>query len=157
MSWLFNNLQKKMQLIAVFCLLGMTTITGLDIIGRYFNIPIFGSEEMVSLIAVLSIAFILPLAHTQRSHIRVEILFRILPKTWQRLLKALSGILSIILFSAISWRLILYGIAKHKSGVVTMNLEFPETGIILVLAAAFIIVTGMMLLDLIKILVKGEN
>ena len=156
MNGLFNNLQKKMQLIAVFCLLGMTAITGLDILGRYFDRPIFGSEEIVSLLAVLSIAFILPLSHTQRSHIRVEILFRILPKTWQRLLKIVSGILSIILFSAISWRLVLYAISKHKSGVVTMNLEIPEMGIILVLATAFLIVTGMMLLDLIKIFDKGD-
>lgn len=157
MICILDKLQSCMKMLAVFCLLGMTAVTGLDIVGRYFGYPIFGSEEIVSILAVLSIAFILPLAHTQKSHIRVEILFRILPDTWQFFLKILSSTLSLILFLAISWRLALYAIAKHKSGVVTMNLEIPEIGFILVLAFCFLNVSGMMVMDLTKILFKRQD
>ena len=143
-------------MIAVFCLLGMTAITGIDIIGRYFNHPIFGSEELVSILAVLGLAFILPLSHRERSHIRVEIVFRLLPKIWQKILRIFGCCLSIILFAAIAWRMVLYAMAKQKSGVVTMNLEIPETGFILILAVCFLVVTCMMAFDLIQYFKREE-
>ena len=60
---------------AGLCLLGMVPLTTADVVGSQFGYPILGSEEIVSLLGSLVIAFSMPFAQVEKSHIGVDLLY----------------------------------------------------------------------------------
>ena len=59
------------------CLVGMMLLTCVDVIGRKFGHPVFGSVELVGFMATLAVAFALPYTHQVRAHIGVEVLVQV--------------------------------------------------------------------------------
>lgn len=139
------------------CLMGMALVTGADIFGRAaFNSPIFGSEEIVSLLSVLAVALALPYAHVMESHISVEIFIRHFPKGARRAVIFAVNIVLFVFFSIICWRLVEYALSTHVSGVVTMNLQIPKYIVIAALACGFLAFALCILADLVKALTGEE-
>ena len=61
---LLEKSHRMMRGVASVCLLCMALITCTDVILRSaINQPIFGSEEIVSIFAIMTIGFALPFAH----------------------------------------------------------------------------------------------
>lgn len=129
---------RVMRVGAAVALFAMALITGADVVGRAaYNTPLFGSEEMVSILAVLTIGLSLPYALRQNAHIGVEVVFRRFSKKTRVALYALTNAASAALFAVVAWRMALYGLTMRKVGVVSMNLGWQTYWVLFVLAGCF--------------------
>lgn len=146
LSWILARL----NMLGAVCLVGMMLLTCVDVVGRFFSHPVFGSVELVGFMATMTVAFALPYTHQEKGHIGVELLVQTLSSKTQRLIDIVTGILSLGLFILVTWRMIVYGQTMQKSGEVSMNLELPEYIIIYMVAFCFFIFVLSLFRDIIK-------
>ena len=81
MSRIFKILDKftnLLKFIGALALTIMMLLTVVDVIGRYFKYPIFGSVELVGFLATIIVAAALPYTYKVEGHVGVEILVRLL-------------------------------------------------------------------------------
>jgi len=128
-----------MKVAGMICLVGMTLLTCLDVIGRFFGHPVFGSVELVGFMATLAVAAALPYTHQMRGHIGVEILLRLFSKRVQTTIELGTNCLSLFLVALITWRMAVYANTILASGEVSMSLEFPEYMIIYLVSFCFLV------------------
>lgn len=128
-------------MVGALCLFGMVALTCVDVVGRYFKHPLFGSVELVTFLGVLAVAMALPFTHESKGHIGVELFVRRLPRKSRGVIDLVTGILSLGLFALVTWRMLVYAIKMMRSGEVSMNLELPEYAIIFVVACCFVVFT----------------
>jgi len=147
----------KMKIIGAACLVGMTFVTCADVVGRALGHPIFGSVEIVGFMATLAVVMAMPYTHQVQGHIGVEILVRLFSEKTQTIIDICTGIVSLILFSVISWRMAVYAHTMQESGEVSMNLELPEHAIITVTAFCLVVFTLIILEDVIVNIGKLKN
>ncbi|MFP4034653.1 MAG: TRAP transporter small permease [Desulfovermiculus sp.] len=132
-------ISRKMLLVGGFFLVAMMALTCMDVIGRMFRHPVFGSYELISFMAAVVVAATLPDAHSEKRHIGVEIVVNKLSPKVQNVFELVTNILSLALFSLVTWRLVKYGLSMKKSGEVSMNLKLPEYIIIFVVGFGFLV------------------
>jgi len=140
----------KMKLVGAACLVGMTFLTCADVVGRAFGYPIFGSVEIVGFMATLAIVMALPYTHQVNGHIGVELFVRLLSEKTQTIIDICTGVLSLVLFALVTWRMAVYARTMHESGEVSMNLELPEHLIIYATAICLFVFTLNILQSVIK-------
>ena len=140
----------KMKIIGAVCLVGMMLLTCVDVVGRAFGHPIFGSVEIVGFMATLAVVMAMPYTHQVQGHIGVEILVRLFSEKTQTIIDICTGIVSLALFAVVTWRMTVYANTMKKSGEVSMNLELPEHFIIYVTAVCLLIFTMIILRDIIN-------
>jgi TRAP-type C4-dicarboxylate transport system permease small subunit len=141
-----------MRVAGCLCLLAMAMLTVADITGRLNQSPIFGSEEVVSFLAVLALGLGLPYTHAHRSHIGVEVFVQLLSTRTRRRLKVFRELLSVLFFALVTVMLGLFARDKQLSGEVSMTLGLPEHLLIYVLSGCFALTTLAMLVDLLQFL-----
>jgi TRAP-type C4-dicarboxylate transport system permease small subunit len=152
-----ERLEVGMRIIAACCLFGMALLTGADVGMRgVFNSPIFGCEEIVSILGVIAVGFALPYAHFQKSHIGVEILVRRFSRKTRNIITLVTNTTLLGLMGLVSWRMFLYARTLGKSGEVSMNLELPEYYVVYVLAFGFLVYSICLLRDIINFF-KGNE
>ena len=140
----------KMKIIGAACLVGMMLLTCVDVVGRAFGHPIFGSVEIVGFMATLAVVMAMPYTHQVQGHIGVEIVVRLFSEKTQTIIGICTGIVSLILFAVVTWRMTVYANTMKASGEVSMNLELPEHLVIYVTAVCLLIFTLIILQDLIN-------
>jgi TRAP-type C4-dicarboxylate transport system permease small subunit len=145
-----QSLLDKMKIIGAGCLVGMTLLTCVDVVGRAFGHPVFGSVEIVGFMATLAVVMALPYTHQVRGHIGVELVVRLLSEKTQTIIDICTGIFSLVLFALVTWRMLLYAHTMQESGEVSMNLELPEHIIIYVSAFCLLVFTLNILEDTLK-------
>ena len=147
----------KMKIIGAACLVGMTFLTCADVVGRALGHPIFGSVEIVGFMATLAVVMAMPYTHQVQGHIGVEILVRLLSEKTQTIIDICTGIISLILFALVSWRMAVYAHTMQDSGEVSMNLELSEHVIIYLTAFCLVVFTLIILKDIITNIRKLKN
>ncbi len=148
---MFFVLNKLKAAGAVF-LFGMAILTCLDVIGRLFKHPIFGSVELVSFMGVIAIACSLPFTHAEEGHIGVELVVQKFSGKIRDIIKLCTEILSFILFSLVTWKMFEYSIKVKASGELSMNLQLPEYAVIFVLGCCFATLTATIVMTILKTL-----
>lgn len=128
-----------LKLIGGVALTSMMLLTVVDVIGRFFKHPIFGSVELIGFLATIIVAAALPYTYKVEGHVGVEIVVRLLSKRAQLCIDIFTRSLSLILFSLITWQMFLYARDIHETGEVSMNLEFPIYYIVYLLAFGMLI------------------
>lgn len=152
-----DRLEVSMRTVAAICLFDMALLTGADVLLRgIYNTPIFGCEEIVSILGIVVVGFALPYAHEQRSHIGVEIFVRRLPRKARRIVRLVTDSVTLALVLTIAWRMVLYAGTQAESGEVSMNLELPDYMIIYVLAFGFLVYALCLIRDIMKFF-KGSE
>ncbi len=156
---IFEWFVDKLKVLGAASLVGMAALTCVDVVGRYFGHPVFGSVELVGFMATLSVAFALPYTHQVKGHIGVEILVRLFSERTQTIIELCTSILSLGLFALITWRMFVYARTMQKSGEVSMNLELPEHVIIYITSFCFLMFFLMIIQDITKNikLLKGRK
>jgi len=114
-----------LQRLAGVLLVGMMLLTCLDVLGGMVVQPILGAEELVSLMAALLLAFVLPAAHRARAHIGIDLLYRHLNPKAKRINDVAIGILSAVFFVLVSWQCWIYGLELRQTGEVSSTLQLP--------------------------------
>lgn len=137
----FQFISDKMKIIGAACLVIMTLLTCVDVVGRFLRHPVFGSVEIMSFLGTFAVAMALPLTHELKGHIGVEIIVTKLSRKVRALVDMCTAILSLGLFGLVSWQMYDYSWKFKESGEVSMNLELPEYLIIFVVACSFVVFT----------------
>jgi TRAP-type C4-dicarboxylate transport system permease small subunit len=140
----------KMKIIGAGCLVGMMLLTCVDVVGRAFGHPIFGSVEIVGFMATLAVVMAMPYTHQVQGHIGVEIIVRLFSEKTQTIIDICTGSISLILFAIVAWRMTVYADTMKKSGEVSMNLELPEYLVIYVTAFCLLTFTLIILRDILN-------
>jgi len=138
-SSVLDKFSDFLKIIGAIALTSMMLLTVVDVIGRFFKHPIFGSVELVGFLATIIVAAALPYTHKVDGHVGVEILVRLLSKKAQICFDIFTRSLSLVLFSIITWQMFLYAKDIRETGEVSMNLEFPIYYIIYLLAFGLLI------------------
>jgi TRAP-type C4-dicarboxylate transport system permease small subunit len=126
----------------------MMMLTCVDVIGRKFGHPVFGSVELVGFMATLAVALALPYTHQARAHIGVEVFVQILSDRTRTIIELCTHILSLGLFAIVTWQMFLYAKTIRASGTVSMSLELPEYIIIYTVSACFLIFSLVIVKDI---------
>lgn len=142
----FSNVLKKG---GGFCLVGMMSLTCVDVVGRFFGHPIFGSVEIVAILTTLALSMGLPFTHETRGHVGVEILVRLFPVRTQAIIELCTNVFSFALFGLVTWRMAVYAYTLQKSGEVSMNLKLPEYLVIYAMSFCLIVLSLIILQDII--------
>jgi len=150
-------LSDKLNIIGAVCLVGMMLLTCADVVGRFFRHPIFGSVELVGFMATLAVALALPYTHQVKGHIGVELFVRTLPEKVRTIIALIISILSFLLVSNITWRMLLYAQTMQRSGEVSMNLELPTHAVIYLLSFYFLIFALVICMDIMYNFKKLKN
>lgn len=144
LEW-FSN---KLRFLGACCLMGMTLLTCIDVVGRYFRHPVYGSMELVGFMATLSCIMALPYTHEVKGHIGVEILVRLLSEKAQTIIAICTNVLSMVLFAVVTWCMNKYALTMKQSGEVSISLQLPEYVVIFVTAFCFLVFTLVILKDI---------
>ena len=138
---LFQVISGKMRFIGAMLLMAMTVLTCVDVVGRLFKHPVFGSIELMYLMGAIATAMALPDTHINNGHIGVELFVTKLPRKPRAIIEIITGLMSLALFSIVTYKMFEYSIKFRNSGEVSMNLGLPEYLIIFVVACSFLIFT----------------
>lgn len=136
---IMESISLKMRIVGGALLLGMTFLTCADIVGRLFRTPVFGVVELMSFMGALVVALALPDTHAKGGHIGVELLVNRLSSRTRNVIDLFTGILSLLLFSIITWQMLDYARKIKLSGEVSMNLGLPEYMVIFVLGCGLLL------------------
>jgi TRAP-type C4-dicarboxylate transport system permease small subunit len=142
-------ISEGLRIMGLWCLVGMMLLTCVDVVGRKFGHPIFGSVELVGFMATLAVAFALPYTHQAGAHIGVEVLVQLLSPRAQAVIELCTHAVSLVLFAVVTWQMALYADTIHKSGTVSMSLELPEHVIIYIVAVCFLLFTLVIIKDIV--------
>ncbi|MBU1345011.1 MAG: TRAP transporter small permease [Proteobacteria bacterium] len=134
-----DKFSSLLKIIGAIALTIMMLLTVVDVIGRFFKHPIFGSVELVGFLATIVVATALPYTYKVDGHVGVEILVRLMSEKAQLIFDLFTRTLSLILFCLVTWQMFLYAMDIQKTGEVSMNLEFPIYYIIYLLAFGLLI------------------
>jgi TRAP-type C4-dicarboxylate transport system permease small subunit len=125
--------------IALIALMAMVGVVAIDIVGaKIFNAPLSGAVELVSFFGVAIASFSAARTYNVGRHIRVNFIVSRFSVKVQNLLACTVSMVSIVLFSVIIWRTLIYGKDIQDAGEVSLTLNFPYTPFIYGLAVALI-------------------
>ena len=152
-----DKLQKKMKMLGAISLMGMVCVTCCDVVGRFFGYPIFGSEEIVTFLVTLVVAFSLPFSHQEKIHVGVEIIVRLLKPKTRAITKFCTDLVTLALMITITVMMYDFAYTTQESGEGSMNLELPEYMIIYALATCFFVLNFYVLKDVVLFFKKDKG
>jgi C4-dicarboxylate transporter, DctQ subunit len=145
---LIHFISQKMKIIGAACLVIMTLLTCVDVVGRLLRHPVFGSVEIMRFLGTFAVAMALPLTHELKGHIGVEIIVTKLSRKVRAFIDLCTSIVGLGLFGLVSWQMYEYSWKFKASGEVSMNLQLPEYLIIFMVGCSFLIFTIIILKDI---------
>ena len=146
------------NMIASASLVVMMVLTCADVFMRYFfNNPITGTYDIVSLLGAVLVAFAMPYTMLKKGHVAVEILVQTLSRGKQLLIETFAHSLGISLFLVLVWQAILLSRDMKAAGEVTPTLLFPFYPILYCMAVCFFGLSLAILVNLIHIWTKSAR
>ena len=96
---------KSLSAVSSFLLGAMILIVVANVVGRFlFNLPVFGTIELVELMMVIICFFAIPYTSMNRGHVRITLFINLLPKRVQKILGRISSLLTVGIFSIITYQ-----------------------------------------------------
>jgi TRAP-type C4-dicarboxylate transport system permease small subunit len=104
----------------------MICITVVDVFLRGVGYPVVGAYEIIGLICgPIVVGFAVPLTSWDRGHVFMDVLLPRLRKSSRNLLKVMTRIICILLFTFIGYNLFWIGTEFRSSGEVSQTLHIP--------------------------------
>ncbi len=123
---LISRTAERVNWVAAGAVAFIMLLTTLDVVLRaFFNHPIPGTYEIVSLTSAMVIAFSLPYTTVKRGHIAVEFLVQRLPRRARVAVNIVNALLGLTLFALLAWQSTLYAVGLRRSGEVSATLQMP--------------------------------
>lgn len=124
------------------------TMTFFDVVGRYlFNTPLVATVELTELLMGMMIYLGVGLTTHNRGHIRVDIVFDLLPARLQAVFEVITLGLGIALVMLICWQLWLRSGVAVEKGDTTQILEWPIWPVAYLMSAASVLMVTSLLLQ----------
>lgn len=142
---------RRISLVSMVGLGVMLIVSLIDIIGsKFFLWPFPGGMDIVSLIAVIVIAFAIATTELIGGHVRLDLGLGLLPKSIKALCQKIGHVLSIIIFLLLMYASMIYGVSLLKSGEGSMTVGIPFYPFVFVITFACVPVVLVLLIELIK-------
>lgn len=84
-------------------LLAEVIIILIDVIGRAYGKPLFGSQDLVTMTMVIVVFGGMAICDRQGGHIAIDILQHIFPAGFNRAIEVISALLGAVIFAMIAW------------------------------------------------------
>jgi TRAP-type C4-dicarboxylate transport system permease small subunit len=148
---LVHKVSLFLQVLAGVILLAMMALACADVVAGVLNASILGSTELISLMAALLVAFVLPLAHRTEAHVGIDLVYRRLGPRGKRINDALINLITGVFFALASWQCFAYAEELRLSGEVSSTLQLPTYGILYAISFACLVVLLLVVLELARI------
>ena len=152
---LFHPAARVLHSAGVGVLAALMVLTAGDVTLRYvFNRPIVGSYDLTEYMMAIIVSFGLAYCAFFKGHVRVDLVVSHFSQRAQAVIDSITGLLSVILFSVITWQSFVYMQLLSASGLKSTVLlipRFPFAGLVC-LGSAFL--TLVLLANLLEFLSK---
>jgi TRAP-type C4-dicarboxylate transport system permease small subunit len=136
-------------------LFAMLLLATSNILLRKFGKPIYGAYDYVCFLSTIVVAFAIANCAVKRGHTQVELLVARFSRRAQGIVDSITGILSLGIFSLITWQSIALGNDMRRAGEVSMTSLEPFYPYIYAIAFGCALLCLVILVDLMKSLVKA--
>jgi TRAP-type C4-dicarboxylate transport system permease small subunit len=150
------------RLVSRFCdkiaqagLFAMLFIVASNILLRRIGKPIYGAYDYVCFIATIMVSFSMANCAVEKGHTQVELVVARFPQRAQGIIDSLTGILSLGIFSLITWQSIALGNDMRRTGELSMTSLTPFYPYIYAIAFGSALLCLVILVDIMKSLVKA--
>jgi len=151
-------LSSFLNLFAAAALSAIIVLTCIDVSMRYFfNRPIAGTYDLVSLMGAVIAAFAMPYTMLMRGHVAVDLLVRKLSDKKRLVVETITHVVGILLFLVLTWQCAGLASDMKAAGEVTPTLLLPFYPIVYSMSACFFMLCMAILVNLLKIWLKREN
>ena len=124
LTTIMERLSTALALISVACLLALSVLTGVDVIGRYlFGQPIPGFTNAAGLATALIVAGLLPLLTMRQANITLRPFSRF--GALARVLDSFAALVTALFFTAMAWQYAGYAAEATASGEYVAVLRWP--------------------------------
>jgi TRAP-type C4-dicarboxylate transport system permease small subunit len=96
--------------IAAGAVVGMMTLTCLDVLLRFFRHPIPGTYEIVGMLGAVFVSFSLARTSVDQGHIAVDFLVQRLPKRLRYVVEAINAGICALLFTVVCRQCVIYAL-----------------------------------------------
>lgn len=103
----------------------MIVVTCIDVIGRRFGRPLRGTYDIVEILGAIAIAGGLPYTTGCKGHVAIEFFFQRLSRPGRIVVDTFVRLITIPMFSFLTWRFIRYGLEIKASGQGTSTMGWP--------------------------------
>jgi TRAP-type C4-dicarboxylate transport system permease small subunit len=148
-------LSKFCDRIAQVSLFAMFLLISVNILLRKFWKPIFATYDYTCFLSAIVVAFAIAHCAVQKGHTQVDLFVSRFSQRAQGIIGSITGILSLGLFSIITWQCIALGNDIRRAGEVTMSALLPFYPYIYAVAFGCALLSLVILVDFIKSLVKA--
>jgi TRAP-type C4-dicarboxylate transport system permease small subunit len=147
------------NLFASASLVAMILLTCTDVSMRYFfNRPIAGTYDIVSLMGAVVAAFAMPYTMMMKGHVAVDLLVRTLSDRKRLVIETVTHVVGILLFLIVAWQCFALAIDMKAAGEVTPTLLLPFYPIVYCMSVCFVMLCVTILVNLLNIwLNRGER
>lgn len=146
------------NLFAATSLTAIILLTCIDVSMRYFfNRPIAGTYDLVSLMGAIIAAFAMPYTMMMKGHVAVDLLLRKLSRKKKLAIETVTHIVGILLFLIMAWQCIVLASDMKAAGEVTPTMHLPFYPIVYSMSACFFLLCLAILVNLLNIWLKREN
>lgn len=146
------------NLIASASLFFMIMLTCSDVFMRYFfNRPIAGAYDLVGLMGAVLVSFAMPYTMLVKGHVAVEILMQNLSRGKQVVIETGTHVLAVLLFLMLLWQSLTFARHMKSVGEVTPTLHLPFYPILYCMAVCFFVLCLTVVVNLLRIWMKGEE
>jgi TRAP-type C4-dicarboxylate transport system permease small subunit len=150
LSDLVASVSGALYVAAGVALTAMVSLTGADVILRYFGKPIVGTYEIVGLLGALMVGLSLPQTSRTQGHVLMDFVITKLPAGVQKLCYGLTRILGMFMFGLVAWEVWLLGDDFRRMGEGSLTLAIPLYPIAYVIAICSFVVIIVLFLDLVE-------
>jgi TRAP-type C4-dicarboxylate transport system permease small subunit len=133
----------------------MLLIIFVNILGRKFWKPIYGTFDYVSFISAIVVAFSIPYCALKKGHTQVELVVERLSERVQGVIDSITGIMSLGTFSLVTWQCVVYAIDMKRTGELSMTALLPFYPYLYGIAFGCALLCLVILADLIKSVSKA--
>jgi TRAP-type C4-dicarboxylate transport system permease small subunit len=151
---IFEKLSQRpsnwLEVIAGIALMLVMLLTGCDIVGRAFGMPVLGTYEIVSFAGGLVIGLAVPATSRVKGHVFVDLILERISVRKRFVLKIITRLMGVAVFLLMSYALIRMGNYIRLSGEVTSVLRLPFYPVAYAMGGSFFVECLVLIADLPK-------
>jgi TRAP-type C4-dicarboxylate transport system permease small subunit len=126
----FSRFLKRMNQVLVpvgmVAILVMMVVVSLNVIGRFFGLPVFGTTEVVELAGVIMVSFILAYTQFDKQNVAATALIDKLSPRLQAIANSLTQLLTLVIVALLGWTGFVRAEEMLEAGEITAIFRIPQ-------------------------------
>jgi TRAP-type C4-dicarboxylate transport system permease small subunit len=152
-----RRLSKSVNRVSQVAVVGLMVIIVLNVLLRKLGLHTAWLQafDIIGLLGLIVISFALAHTAVQKGHISIEVLVTRFPQRAQGIIGTITGILSLGIFSVISWQCFELANRYRERNITTMTAHIPIYPFVYMMAFCIGVLCLVILVELIKSVKKG--